>query len=220
VRRGTRFETGDPVGTVNRFSHVHLNVGPPGEEVNPLLMRLPNADDSVPPTIPPRGIEVVAEDGTPFRQRLHGRLLVSGRVQIIIEAWDRTDASLPRRRLGVFRVGYQLLDEHGVPIPGFETPRETQRYDRMALDATAPLLVFAPGSGIPFYGSRVTRFRYRATTTYKGGRAEPGVLDTTRLTEGAYVLRAFVADVAGNEARVNRDLPLAVVHGPAAHGSR
>ena len=32
VRRGTRFHVGDPVGTVNRFAHVHLGLGPRGAE--------------------------------------------------------------------------------------------------------------------------------------------------------------------------------------------
>ncbi len=34
VRRGTYVAAGDVIGTVNRFRHVHLNVGPPGEEAN------------------------------------------------------------------------------------------------------------------------------------------------------------------------------------------
>src|SRR6185503_20613637 len=40
VKRGARFVTGEVIGAVNAFNHVHLNVGWPGEEYNPLLMRL------------------------------------------------------------------------------------------------------------------------------------------------------------------------------------
>ena len=36
VKRGARFTGGETLGTVNRFNHVHLNVGWPGEEYNPL----------------------------------------------------------------------------------------------------------------------------------------------------------------------------------------
>ncbi len=36
VKRGARFESGDLIGSVNRFNHVHMNVGWPGEELNPL----------------------------------------------------------------------------------------------------------------------------------------------------------------------------------------
>ncbi len=38
VKRGTRFNPGDTVGTVNKMYHVHLNVGPPGGEINPLSL--------------------------------------------------------------------------------------------------------------------------------------------------------------------------------------
>ena len=63
VRRGTRFELGDAIGTVNRFNHVHLNVGTPGREVNPLLLPLVGFVDTVPPTIAPRGIILLTEAG-------------------------------------------------------------------------------------------------------------------------------------------------------------
>lgn len=199
VRRGTRFETGDPVGTINRFSHVHLNVGFPGEEVNPLLLRLPTFDDHIAPTIPRGGVTLFDEQGTAFRTTTKGRLVVRGRVEVVVEAWDRADASLPRRRLGVYRLGFQVLDNTGTPLPGFERMRETQRFDRVTSMPSAPLLVFAPGSGIPYYGTRSTRFLYRVTTTFRDGRAERGWMDTTTLPEGPCALRVFTADTQGNE---------------------
>ena len=45
VKRGSRFVTGESIGTVNAFNHVHLNVGWPGEEVNPLRLRLVRFED-------------------------------------------------------------------------------------------------------------------------------------------------------------------------------
>ena len=65
VRRGARFAAGDPIGTVNRFNHVHLNVGWPGEEYNPLLFRLVRFEDTVAPTIPTDGIRVYDEAWRP-----------------------------------------------------------------------------------------------------------------------------------------------------------
>jgi len=109
IRRGARFQTGEALGTINRFNHVHLSVGWPGEEHNPLGFRLPGFEDRRPPTIAPGGITLVGEDGLPLRRREGGRLVVRGRVRIIVDAWDRMDANPDRRRLGVYRLGYQVL---------------------------------------------------------------------------------------------------------------
>src|SRR5439155_16301135 len=46
VKRGARFTTGEVIGTVNPFNHVHLNVGWPGEEQNPLRFRLVQFEDT------------------------------------------------------------------------------------------------------------------------------------------------------------------------------
>ena len=51
VKRGTRFRPGDAVGTVNRMYHVHMNVGPPSAEVNPLTLSPIGFRDNKPPTI-------------------------------------------------------------------------------------------------------------------------------------------------------------------------
>ena len=63
AKRGARFAVGDVVGTVNPFNHVHLNVGWPGEEYNPLLFRLAQFRDSIPPTIAAGGIQLFSSDG-------------------------------------------------------------------------------------------------------------------------------------------------------------
>ena len=73
VRRGARFGPGEPVGTANAFNHVHLNVGWPGEEYNPLLFRLVQFEDDVAPTIPRGGVRLFREDGQPIVERRRGR---------------------------------------------------------------------------------------------------------------------------------------------------
>jgi hypothetical protein len=214
VRRGARFATGDVVGTVNRFNHVHLNVGWPGEEVNPLGFRLVQFADTVAPTIARRGIRLFDETGQPLERRERGRLLVSGRVQIVVDAWDQADGNRPGRRLGLYSLGYQVLARDRSPMPGFETPLETIRFDRFAADADGPRRVYASGSGIPFYARRVTRFLYIVSNTLRDGVAAEGFWDTTALPPGDYTLRIHAADVQGNTAAANRDLPVTVV--PAA----
>jgi hypothetical protein len=87
------------------------------------------------------------------------------------------------------------------------------RFDRFTIDPEAARLVYASGSGIPFYGNRRTRFLYTITNTLRNGVAARGVWDATQLPPGDYVMRIWAADINGNVATVNRDLPVTVVRG-------
>jgi sugar lactone lactonase YvrE len=212
VRRGARFRTGDVVATVNAFNHVHLNVGWPGEEYNPLLFRLAGFEDSVAPTIARGGVRLVGGDGGPLVERIRGRLVVDGRVRIVVDAWDQADGNRPGRRLGVYALGYEVLARDGTPVqPGGREPAMRIRFDRLGGDPNAARLVYAPGSGIPFYGRRVTRFLYAVTNTFRNGVGAEGVWDTTQLPPGDYTVRVYAADIRGNMAVANRDLPVRVV---------
>jgi sugar lactone lactonase YvrE len=209
VRRGTRFALGEGVGTVNRFNHVHLNVGSPGREVNPLLLPLVGFEDTIPPTIERRGIVLLTETGEPI-PRTGRQLVVSGRVRIVVDAYDRVNGNTPRRRLGVFRLGYQLLRGDSTPVAGFETPRISIDLTQLPQEPRAPSLVFAPGSGIPVYGTRRTRFLYVVTNTVRDGVAEEGLWDTTTLEPGRYTVRILAEDSKGNRAIIGRDLAVVV----------
>jgi hypothetical protein len=213
VRRGTRVQISDPLGTVNRFSHVHLNLGPAGREKNPLLLSLPGYVDKVPPSIGRRGIQLMDEQGHPLTYRARGRILVAGRVRIVVDAWDRTNGNRPARRLGVFRLGYQVLQPEGTPAAGFEQPRITMVFDRLPQSPDAARLVYAEGSGITAYGNRRTRFLYTVTNRMRDGTTALEFWDTTTLTPGDYTLRVIVADASGNEAVAGRDLAVTVVQG-------
>ena len=227
AKRGAFFSTGDVVGSVNAFNHVHLNVGWSGEEHNPLRFRLVQFRDGIAPTIASGGVRLFDEAWQPLnpdrlgpprgrgRARRPTRLpplepvLVRGRVRIVVDAWDQADGNLAHRRLGLYSAGYQVLDATGVPARGFETPRETLHFDRMRRDSDAPRQVYASGSGIPVYGAARTQFLYVVTTTYRDGVATPDVWDTTALATGEYVLRVFVRDFSGNT--TTRDVRVAVV---------
>lgn len=208
VRRGTTFRRGDAVGTVNRFAHVHLGLGPHAGEVNLLRFSLAQFTDRVKPTIPARGISLVDEWGTPFRAR-KGRLEVTGRVQIVAEAWDQVDRNERRRRLGVYSLGYQVIAANGKPADGFDQPRMTMEFDRLPQTQGAAGLAFAQGSGITVYGNRVTRFRYVVTNEVRGGEAKPGWWETNDLPPGEYRVRVIARDIAGNTA--TRDVPVRIV---------
>lgn len=209
VRRGTRVSAGEVIGTVNRFHHVHLNVGPPGEEHNALLVGLPGVVDTVPPTIAPRGITLTDLQGAPQTERDRGRVVIRGPVRIIVEAFDQMDDSPSRRRLGLYRVGYQVLDRRGGPVPAFPRPHIAVEFDRLPASEDAPPVLYAPGSGIPFYGTRVTRYRYLVTSRVDGDRIveEPW---KPAVPPGDYVIRVLAADAAGNAATRGTDLPIVV----------
>ncbi len=215
VKRGARYEVGEAIGTTNAFNHVHLNIGWPLEEINPLATRLVQFIDTVQPTIAARGIHLVDENGTELKARARGRLLVSGRVHIVVDAWDQVDGNRQDRRLGLYRLGYQVLQANGQATPGFEQMKETLRFDRLFPDGDAARVAYAPGSGIPFFGRRRTRFLYDVTNELRGGVARPGVWDTTTLPDGDYVVRILATDISGNVAIGNRDL-LVTVQSPGS----
>jgi sugar lactone lactonase YvrE/murein DD-endopeptidase MepM/ murein hydrolase activator NlpD len=149
VRRGTRFAAGDVIASVNQFNHVHVNVGWPGEEVNPLGLRLTGFQDSIPPTIGRRGIALYDELWQPIPQPRRGPPVLSGRIRIVVDAWDQSDGNRPNRRLGLYAFGYQVLTADGKPVAGFEQPRNTIEFDRLAPQPDAPGLVYAPAAASP-----------------------------------------------------------------------
>lgn len=207
VRRGTRLALGDPLGVVNRFAHVHLGLGPPSAEVNLLRFSLAEFGDHVSPVIPAAGVQLLAESGAVLARR-RGRVEVSGRVKIVAEAWDQVDRNRKSRRLGVYSLGYQVLDRHGRPARGYEEPRTTIEFDRLPQTGGAAALAYAEGSGITVHGNRTTRFRYVVTNEVRGGEAREGWWDTSTLAPGEYRLRIIASDLAGNSAR--RDMPVRV----------
>ncbi|MCA1634435.1 MAG: gluconolaconase [Acidobacteria bacterium] len=66
IKRGTRFRTGDALGTINRMYHVHMNFGAPNAEANPLGLPLVGFTDKVAPVIERDGL---ARRGTPPNSR-------------------------------------------------------------------------------------------------------------------------------------------------------
>jgi sugar lactone lactonase YvrE len=206
VKRGGRFRTGDIIGTVNPFNHVHLNIGWPGEEINPLRFRLPFFEDHVAPTI--TRVLLLTADGQPVKPARREPLVVDQPVQIVVDAWDQVDGNEKRRRLGLYRLGYQVLRRDGAPLDGFAQPRETLQFDRLAIDPMAPMLVYASGSGIPFYAGHATHFLYTVTNSFRDGHAAAGVWDPRGLAPGDYVVRVLAEDIRGN--RATAELTVAV----------
>ncbi|MDQ1610688.1 MAG: hypothetical protein QOG00_619 [Pyrinomonadaceae bacterium] len=207
LKRGTRFRVGDALGTINRMYHVHLNFGAPNAEQNPLALPLVGFTDTFAPRIERDGVQLFdAADGKRLTEQRDGRLLVRGQVRIVVDAYDQVDGNQARRRLGLYKLGYQLLRADGSPAPGFERPRITLEFDRMPPDMEAVKVAYADESGITVYGSKSTRFLYEATNYVRHGRAARSTWDTSQLPAGDYTLRIIAADYHGNEATDGRDL--------------
>lgn len=210
IRRGTRFHIGDALGTINRMYHVHLNLGPPGAEVNPLTLSFIGFSDHIAPQIEHDGIQILNQSGARLTDKLNGRIVLHGSVRIVVDAYDQVDGNSARRRLGLYKLGYQILRPDETPASGFEQPRITMLFDRLPSDSEAVKIAYADQSGITVYGSATTRFLYEITNTVRDGQVANGSLDTSQLPKGDYVLRIIAADLAGNEATAHRDLPISI----------
>jgi len=211
VPRGTRFAVGDKLGTLNALSHVHLDYYQGGSLVNALTLPFIGFVDTVTPTISrialydTAGKRITAKKGQPLRL---DRTL--GELQIVVNAYDQVDGNLARRKLGLYKLGYQVLRADGTPLPGFEQPVITQVYDRLPRNPDAVKAVYAPTSGITVYGSASTQFDYALNNRLRDGRIETGSWRIADLAPGEYLLRIHAADYAGQVAQNGRDLAFVI----------
>ncbi|MDQ3907120.1 MAG: NHL repeat-containing protein, partial [Acidobacteriota bacterium] len=169
VRRGTRFRVGDALGTVNTMYHVHLNFGPPGNEINPLTLPLIDFSDTRAPLIAPDGVRIYDSSGKQITEKRGGRLVVRGAVRVVVEAYDQVDGNAARRRLGLYRLGFQLLRADGTGAQGFGGPRVNIEFDRLPPLRDAVKIAYADESGITVYGNKETRFFYEVTNAVGHG---------------------------------------------------
>jgi sugar lactone lactonase YvrE len=215
VRRGTRINAGDAIGSLNQLNHVHLIVGPYGEESNPLeALQFPGLVDTVAPTIESvtisndRSEALFVSTKAPTVAR---PVSISERVRIVVRAYDQVDGNPQRRRLGVYRLGYQLLRHDGSPEHGFEQPRYNVVFDRLPAHPDLIRLVYAEGSQSGYQGQTI--FEYIITNVARGGLAREDFL--SQIAPGDYILRVFAEDFFGNQAR--RDTPIVVTSTTAAN---
>ncbi|MEA9555540.1 NHL repeat-containing protein [Xanthomonas nasturtii] len=207
--RGTRFRAGDALGTLNGMAHVHLTMGANGFERNAVQLGFVGYADHVAPRIDKVSLLDAAGQPLPVTNGVV-QMPRAAAVQIVVEAWDQVDRNLPRRRLGLYALGYQVLDAQGVALPGEAAPRMTIVFDRMPADPAAVLTAYAPDSGITVHGSAVTRFRYLVSNTVRDGRLGNGQWQAGALAPGDYTLRITARDYSGNTATTNRDLRVRV----------
>lgn len=221
ARRGARFKVGDFVGSLNRLNHVHLNLGPWNAQANAMMLPFVGFVDHVAPTIEPNGIEIVPAGSlestdvtkrglTHFSEKRNGRLLIKGDVAIIVTAYDRVDGNVASRKLGLYKVGYQLLRQDGAPVAGFEQPLINIEFNRLPPEASSVFKAYAPGSGVSAYGTP-TKFRYIVTNRVRDGEAIEGLLRTSKLSPGNYIIKVIAKDFADNQVTgPSTELPITI----------
>lgn len=193
VPRGARFAAGEPVGTLNAFNHVHLIAGRVGAEMNALdALIWPGIADTLAPVI--EKIALTDENWRLLETSAAARRinLNGGKTRVVVRAYDRMDGGAERRRLGVYRLGYQILREDATPAGEEKT---TVSFAKMPDEDFVPL-VYAPGSQSGY--SPQTIFDYIVTNEVSGDVARENFLDTGELAPGNYILRIFAADYFGN----------------------
>ncbi len=200
VPRGTKFNAGDPVGTLNSMNHVHLIAGRSGSEMNALdAIILPGTSDSRPPVIEKVSIYDqkwnLVETVSPA-----SRIKLTEKTRIVVRAYDQMDGNSERRRLGVYKLGYQILKSDKTPL---SEPSWNIVFDRMPSNESVKL-AYANGSHSGATGETI--FNYIVTNSVSGGDNREDFLDPASIGLGQFVLRVFAKDYFGNESSKDIDI--------------
>lgn len=193
VPRGSKFEAGEAIGTLNPMNHVHLIAGGSGAEMNALdALTLPGISDSIAPkiekvTLFDENWKLIGETGDK-----NSSVKLVGKTRVVVRAFDRMDGNNERRRLGVYRVGYQILRADKTPISELNW---TISFDRLP-DEQAVKFVYAKGSKSGATGETI--FDYIATNFVNGDSFREDFFDAGQLENGDYILRVYAADFFGN----------------------
>ena len=192
VPRGTRFRAGEAVGTLNDQNHVHLIAGRPGFEMNALdALVLPGISDSIPPVI--TDAYLLDANWNPLEtNEPDERINISGKIRVVVQAYDRKDGNADRRRLAPYRVGYDIYPDGEQPPPGAGW---NISFELMPAEDSVGF-VYAPGSRSGARG--VTIFNFLASNTVRGEEFSEGFLDADALEPGKYLIRTRAADFFGN----------------------
>jgi len=121
-----------------------------------------------------------------------GRIKLTGKTRIVVRAFDQMDGNSNRRRLGVYKIGYQILKEDKTPV---QEIKWTISFDRLP-EQEAVKFVYAKGSQSGY--TPQTIFNYIASNEVSGGNFRENFFDPNSLENGYYILRTFAADFFGN----------------------
>jgi len=191
VPRGAKFKAGEPIGTLNPMNHVHLIAGRTGSEMNALdALILPGIADSRPPVI--EKVTIYDQKWIPVETvSPNSRIKLTDKIRVVVRAYDQMDGNSERRRLGVYKLGYQILKD----TKAAAEPKWTITFDRMP-SGDAIRFVYANESHSGATGETI--FNYIVTNFAGGDEFREDFIDPTAVEAGSHVLRVFAADYFGN----------------------
>jgi len=200
VPRGTKFKAGDPIGTLNSMNHVHLVAGRSGSEMNALdALTLPGISDARPPVI--ENVDIYDQNWNLVETvSPNSRIKLTEKSRIVVRAYDQMDGNSERRRLGVFKLGYQILRPDKTPLAD---PNWTITFERMPSN-NAVKFAYANGSHSGATGETI--FNYIVTNLVNGEEYREGFIDTANIGSGQFTLRVFAADYFGNTTSKDIDI--------------
>ncbi|MCY7345408.1 MAG: hypothetical protein LH614_04235 [Pyrinomonadaceae bacterium] len=194
IPRGAKFQAGEAIGTLNALNHVHLIAGRSGAEMNALdALVLPDVSDNIAPTI--EKVSLFDETWQPLGEtrNANSRIKLNGKTRVVVSAYDRMDGNAERRRLGVYKIGYQILQADKTPLSEINW---MLIFDRLP-DAEAVKFVYATGSKSGATGETI--FNYIASNRVNGDEFREDFFDASKLENGDYTLRVFANDFFGNQ---------------------
>ena len=122
------------------------------------------------------------------------RTTLTGKTRITVRAYDRMDGNPERRKLGVYRLGYQLLPHSGAANSSIDWSITFDRNPPIEAVKT----VYAKGSKSGPTGETI--FNYTVTNRLNADGFGEGFFDASGFDAGPYILRLFAADFFGNQA--------------------
>ena len=192
IPRGTRFKAGDAIGTLNPMNHVHLVAGRSGSEMNALdALILPGISDTRPPVI--EKVTLYDQNWNPVETvSQNSRIKIAGKTRIVVRSYDQVDGNSERRRLGVYKVGYQVRKDDD---PATMDMKWSVVFDRLP-SAEAVRFAYANGSHSGATGETI--FNYIVTNRVEGEHFQEDFFDPASIGPGDFTLRVSAADYFGN----------------------
>ncbi len=177
-------QVGDPVtafqtvvGTTNSWNHIHFKDGYAGSEINALRVNggLSPMNDTYPPYIDAVDYYI---NGTTTR---FANNKVSGLVEIVAKARDKTDNGSLGNNNGIYTIGYQIYDESGANAL-------TDSIQNIVFYQIPPSDSYV--TNVFFKGSDISNYYYTITNPITGD----GYWDTRQFEPGIYKIRVFTHD--------------------------
>ncbi|HJS50487.1 MAG TPA: hypothetical protein VJ781_01185, partial [Pyrinomonadaceae bacterium] len=164
-------------------------------------LTLPNVSDTIAPTV--EKVSIYDSGWNPIETPSpDSRIKLAGKFRIVVRAFDRMDGNPERRKLGIYRLGYQLFYESGLPASDLKW---TIEFDRMPPNE-AVRFVYANGSVSGPTGETI--FDYIVTNRLTKDSIREDFIDASMLEPGNYAVRVFAADLFGNN--TTRDIDFEV----------